>query len=76
MPIFEYHCDDCGKSFEALVSPGEQVSECRLCRSEHISRRFSSFSTRTDSYTSSDGDSSVVSGCDACNLGDCSTCRS
>ena len=76
MPIFEYYCDECGKSFEALVSPGEEVSECRHCRGKHIRRRFSSFSTRTDSYTSSEGDPSVVSGCDSCNLDYCSTCHS
>jgi len=75
MPIFEYHCDDCGRDFEALVSPGEQVSECKHCRSEHIRRRFSSFSTRTDTYTSSNRDSAITSSCASCNSGHCSTCH-
>ncbi|MBV8774419.1 MAG: zinc ribbon domain-containing protein [Deltaproteobacteria bacterium] len=47
MPIYEYHCDDCGSSFETLVQPGHyRQAECPSCSGANISREMSVFSSR------------------------------
>lgn len=43
MPIYEYRCGDCQRSFEALVSLGEQAAECPRCRGANLSRELSVF---------------------------------
>ncbi|MBN2209179.1 MAG: zinc ribbon domain-containing protein [Candidatus Coatesbacteria bacterium] len=76
MPIYEYHCSDCEKDFDALVGHSEVATECKLCGGGNIRRKLSRFSTRTDSYEASDM-SSVKSGssCAGCSSGSCATCR-
>lgn len=74
MPIFEYHCDDCGKDFERILAFDEEAAECRLCGGENIRRKFSRFSTRTDSYTACDVTSVESDGCGSCTSGSCATC--
>ena len=32
MPIFEFHCNDCGKDFEKLVFGGDPQVECPDCK--------------------------------------------
>ncbi len=40
MPIYEYHCEDCGTEFEALVR-GEEKPGCPSCGRQRLSRRMS-----------------------------------
>ena len=40
MPLYEYACQECEQSFEALVSNGEKV-ECPHCQSEKLERLLS-----------------------------------
>ncbi len=44
MPIYEYHCDDCGESFEKLVrsSSGAEI-QCPKCNSGQVTRKVSLF---------------------------------
>jgi putative FmdB family regulatory protein len=37
MPLFDYHCSTCGRTFEALVR-GERQPECPDCHSTAIER--------------------------------------
>ena len=44
MPIYEYHCRDCGKEFEKLMrfsDPKIDSPECPHCNSEHTLKRLS-----------------------------------
>lgn len=44
MPIYEYHCDDCGHDFEKLVRFSDPVinsPDCPGCRSENTHKRIS-----------------------------------
>jgi putative FmdB family regulatory protein len=45
MPIYEYACEKCGKTFEKLVrtSDGEKKVECPGCKSSKVKRVFSVF---------------------------------
>ncbi|MDH4045506.1 MAG: zinc ribbon domain-containing protein [Gemmatimonadota bacterium] len=40
MPIYEYHCPDCGADFERLVRGQARVA-CPACESRSVERRFS-----------------------------------
>jgi len=44
MPIYEFHCEKCGKDSEILVrSTDWKNSECPHCGSKKLSKKFSTF---------------------------------
>lgn len=47
MPIYEYRCEKCGRSFEKLrkVADADREVECPYCASEEVERLFSGFAT-------------------------------
>ncbi|HOW28764.1 MAG TPA: zinc ribbon domain-containing protein [Elusimicrobiota bacterium] len=48
MPLFEYECSDCQKSFELLSLPGRPVKEvCAHCGSKKIIKKISVFSAHS-----------------------------
>jgi putative FmdB family regulatory protein len=50
MPIYEYRCEDCDNSFEALIGFGhDNEAQCPSCSSMHLSREMSVFASRADS---------------------------
>lgn len=55
MPIFEYRCDDCGKTFEKLVFNSSQSDnvECEYCKSKNVQKLVSAISSAGSSGTGS-----------------------
>jgi len=51
MPIYEFHCADCGKSFEALrLSASSFVSiTCPSCHGANVGKEMSSFAVSAPS---------------------------
>jgi putative FmdB family regulatory protein len=46
MPIYEYHCQECDRSFETLVRPGrEEDAQCPSCNGVNLSRELSVFAS-------------------------------
>jgi putative FmdB family regulatory protein len=47
MPIYEYRCERCGKTFEKRrnISEADRGIECPECASEEIERLLSAFAT-------------------------------
>lgn len=43
MPIYEYHCEKCGKDSELLVRNTEDKPECPDCGSTRLTKQFSVF---------------------------------
>lgn len=44
MPLYEFECADCGKSFELLVRTTRwQGSTCPHCGSKQLTKKFSTF---------------------------------
>lgn len=45
MPIYEYRCEDCGKTFEVFTRSccGGEKKECPDCGSQKVKRVFSVF---------------------------------
>lgn len=52
MPIFEYHCFECGSRFENLVlGKSETEALCVQCGGKSVERVFSTFAAHTASST-------------------------
>ena len=44
MPIYEFHCDDCGRDSEVLVRSSRwEGTPCPECGSPKLSKKFSTF---------------------------------
>ena len=44
MPVYEYRCAECEKTFEKLIrSEGQAVGSCPSCGHERVNRVFSTF---------------------------------
>ncbi len=50
MPIYEYKCLDCGKTFEKIVLVSEQP-DCDFCHSKNLEKLFSPAGIRTSKST-------------------------
>ena len=48
MPIFEYRCEECGHSFEAILF-GEQKPECPKCHAVKLEQQLSTFAVSKSS---------------------------
>jgi len=68
MPLYEYACEDCGTSFEQLVSARDRDNgaQCPECGSSNAKRLISSFAIGKSSATGSAGASCPTG---TCNLG-------
>jgi putative FmdB family regulatory protein len=54
MPLFEFVCSECGKSFEELVRSSSAADEvtCPVCGSHQVRRKVSTFAARTSGGSS------------------------
>ncbi len=48
MPIFEYRCQSCGHSFEAILF-GSETPECPKCHTEKLEKQLSTFAVSKSS---------------------------
>ena len=56
MPIYEFHCEKCGRDSELLVrSTDWKNSECPHCGSKKLSKKFSTFAAAGAGGKSSPG---------------------
>ncbi len=73
MPVYEYECGKCKKSFEVLVFNLSEKVQCKFCGSKKIKKLLSSFGISMGSkaqVTQNNGSS-----CGGCSGGSCSTCH-
>jgi putative FmdB family regulatory protein len=76
MPIYEYSCSDCERTFEKLrpMSKADAEASCPDCGGTHTSRALSLFAA----FSRGNGDSHAVSGgggCAGCGSHSCGSCR-
>ncbi|MGQ9921152.1 MAG: FmdB family zinc ribbon protein [Desulfobacca sp.] len=74
MPIFEFHCNDCGTDFEKLVFGSDPAVACPQCQQTNCVRLMSACNAKVGTKltaTSSGGGSS----CTSCSATSCSTCH-
>ena len=57
MPLYEYRCDACGRTFEELRSSGEADAtiSCPSCESDRTARKLSTFAASAGSSGSPKG---------------------
>jgi putative FmdB family regulatory protein len=55
VPIYEYRCTNCERSFEAFVRPGDSGAQCPHCNGSKLTREMSTFAAR-----GSNGDSAAA----------------
>ena len=58
MPIYEYRCSNCDRSFEAFVRPGDDGAQCPHCHGSKLTREMSTFAARA---SNGDGAAAVAS---------------
>lgn len=72
MPIFEFHCNKCGKEFEEIVHSKDFSISCPQCSSTDTKKLISVFSFKSGGNggmkTSSSG------GCSSCMSKNCGSC--
>ena len=73
MPIYEYHCEKCGKDFECLVF-GSEKPDCKGCHSKKVRKRMSAcgFISKGGGQTVK---ASAGSSCGGCHAGSCAGCK-
>lgn len=49
MPIYEYRCADCDRSFEAFVRSAADDADCPHCHGSKLTREMSTFAARGSS---------------------------
>jgi putative FmdB family regulatory protein len=77
MPVYEYRCLDCERTFEALVRTGRDDAECPSCSGTHLTREMSVFASpttgdgaaRAASAIAANGGSRMTSGGGCCGGG-------
>jgi putative FmdB family regulatory protein len=73
MPIYEYHCSDCGADFEELVLTRSAEAVKCSCGSTGVERKHSTFAAQTSNGTASQAKSFEGSSC-ACGAGPAGMC--
>jgi len=55
MPLYEFDCPGCGRSFEKLVRSAAAVDQvvCPVCGNRHVKKKLSTFAVRGCGATSS-----------------------
>jgi len=64
MPLFEYVCRGCGKSFERIVPRYDSETECVHCNSKNVEKQLSVFAVAGSAQAS--GDFAAEGGCGRC----------
>jgi len=78
MPIYEYHCNACGREFEELVMGKDAAVQCPACGSAKTEKLMSRCRARVGGGGGEGGYSAPSSsggGCSGCSGGNCSTCH-
>ncbi|MDM8515857.1 zinc ribbon domain-containing protein [Desulfobacterales bacterium HSG16] len=53
MPLFDYKCEDCGKSSEALIFGADDSPKCKFCGSNKMEKLLSAHSSLSGPFKSS-----------------------
>jgi putative FmdB family regulatory protein len=70
MPIYEFHCEACGRDSEILVrSTDWKNAECPLCGSKKLAKKFSTFAAASARAAAASGKSSNGGGHQCCGGG-------
>jgi putative FmdB family regulatory protein len=74
MPIYEYHCETCGKDFECLMI-GSSKPECSACNSKKVRKLMSACGFISKGSGGQPLKSSAGSSCGGCHASSCAGCK-
>lgn len=75
MPIYEYHCEECGRDFECLVF-GDEKPDCPKCSSDAVHKLMSACGFVSKGSGGQPAKVSAgTSGCSGCTSTNCSSCH-
>jgi putative FmdB family regulatory protein len=75
MPIYEYHCSECGSTFEELVlAKQSEAVKCSGCGSSEVERKFSTFAAQTSNGSTASKAPSFEGGSCGCGAGPAGMC--
>ncbi len=74
MPIYEYHCENCGKNFECLIIGADDPADCPTCGSNRAKRLMSACGFVSKGAGGQTLSSSAGSGCSGCAATNCGSC--
>lgn len=75
MPIFEFHCNDCGKDFEKLVFGSDNDINCPGCEKTNVEKLMSSCAFKVgQNFTSTSAKAAGGASCGSCSSSNCSSC--
>jgi putative FmdB family regulatory protein len=78
MPVYEYQCNHCSKTFELFLQNRALVDDvvCRHCHSPKVRKLVSSFASvgHDEGSDYSAGESCGGGGCGGCSGGNCGSC--
>ena len=60
MPIYEYRCTNCDRSFEAFVRNGDDSAQCPHCNGSKLTREMSTFAARASNGDSASAVASAI----------------
>jgi putative FmdB family regulatory protein len=65
MPLYEYHCEECGNRFEILQRLGEGAEglNCPRCGFNQVEKRFSTFAANSGGDSGPMATSAPMGGC-------------
>ncbi len=70
MPIYEFHCEKCGKDSEILVRSSDwSGTACPECGSKRLEKKFSTFASSVSGQESMPACTSNPSSCGRCGTG-------
>ncbi len=72
MPLFEYLCKDCGRTFEKIVPRYDSSADCAHCGSANIEKQLSVFAVAGSS--SKDSAAGPGMGCGRCGAAEPGSC--
>jgi putative FmdB family regulatory protein len=74
MPIFEFHCQKCDKTFERLVFRTDEVVACPDCGEQGVNKLMSSCAAKVGHKFTAASSKSAGSSCSGCSATSCSSC--
>lgn len=73
MPIYEYHCEQCEREFEALVIRRDEPVQCPQCHSQHLKKLISAHAVGSGAPETACG-AAPCSPTPMCGSGACPSC--
>ncbi len=71
MPLFEYLCNDCSRTFEKIVPKYDSPADCIHCNSKNIEKQLSVFAV---AGSSKDLEPAAGTGCGRCGAAEPGSC--